>query len=351
MLAMGILSAFAFEHLQKRLKERERKKIKPIVLLILILFFISAEYITVPIDMKPIDPPKFYYDIAEDGEQYTLLELPLWFAGKGFQIGWRIDRWGLSQAYQTVHGKNLISGYLAYMPKQVWFYYEKNRFVQDLATLQDVLRPKSEKKKHKILYSEPDPAARKFIQLMNIRYIVIHNEGLPEKTIWYLIKYLKRAQPDLKRVKKYKDLIIYRVKQADQNYFLNKNLLSEDYRISLLQGFSELPEDKKTITRRLTRKDARVIFPVVERNRYVLNIDFLANKEQSSRADKIELLLNKKYFTKITVKTGNGTLSRHRFEIPDELLKIGTNSLTIISDYDSEEKESVWLKRIEVSIN
>ena len=79
-----------------------------------IVILVALEYLRMPYPVAPVDIPDAYEEIASDGRDRVVMEVPLgWRTGWG-STGRSLDR---QQLYQIVHGKRLLGGFASRVPE------------------------------------------------------------------------------------------------------------------------------------------------------------------------------------------------------------------------------------------
>ena len=107
----------------KRLGMLPKKYVMAAIFLGIILF----EYLAVPLDYTQFKIPEFYNNIAEDQEDYVIVELPL--PNNWSQIHGYVK---LYMYYQTIHGKRLLAGHLAHYQKDLFDFIRQSPFLDAL---------------------------------------------------------------------------------------------------------------------------------------------------------------------------------------------------------------------------
>ncbi len=102
----AVLAAFGFRDLlgSPRVRKHAWKRRGLSALLFVLLI---AEFWCLPFPSRPIPVPHFFTEIAEDGQDYSILQLPM-------------EEWNatvLAMYYQTTHGKRLLNGFVARCPE------------------------------------------------------------------------------------------------------------------------------------------------------------------------------------------------------------------------------------------
>jgi len=102
MLGLGVLVSISLAWLLNKIANLQSPTTKPkipYVLPILAVILICFEYLAIPYPISLIDTPQFFYDIANDTDDYVIAELPM---------NW--DR-PTPMLHQTTHGKRLLTAY------------------------------------------------------------------------------------------------------------------------------------------------------------------------------------------------------------------------------------------------
>jgi hypothetical protein len=104
MLALGVLMAISLAYLIARLISRpsthaSRNRVLAHLIPVLAIILICFEFLAIPYPISRIDTPQFFYDIAHDGDDYVIAQLPM---------NW--DR-PAPMLHQTTHGKRLLTAY------------------------------------------------------------------------------------------------------------------------------------------------------------------------------------------------------------------------------------------------
>jgi len=349
MLSAGIVAAYSTEHIFHRLKYKKNiTKAKRLVFLAgtLILMFIVLEYSTVPIFIYDLTPPAFYNKLAKDTGNYTVLELPFLIVGKARWIGGWVDRWGLFQYYQAVHGKRLLSGYLSYIPRDVITYYSKNEFIKDLVFLQDIKNPPD--LKHKMIKRNKKFQTKKFMDLFDIRYIILHKQDLKGGSYEFLMAYLIKCLPEMEKVIDNDELTVYGLKPTKINVFYNRDLLDSRNDMMFIRGWSDYTERDGTGCRWIISKKSRIIFPSSVPEGYLMKISFRIPETQKTEDISFRLYLNKTLIGDFFTLSENSKSDNDSFEIymPKNLVKKGSNLLDMEFGAKFNEKNGILVENL-----
>jgi hypothetical protein len=106
-LGLAVLCAFALRWLLARVGRPQRWAMG-------IALLIGLEYLRLPYPTSPVSIPPLYQEMARDGRDVAVLEVPL-----GWRTGWGSTgrSFDLQQLYQMVHGKRLVGGFASRVPE------------------------------------------------------------------------------------------------------------------------------------------------------------------------------------------------------------------------------------------
>lgn len=113
-LAISVLAGWGMKSLLDALKPRKRAMLIAGAV-VFILFEFQAAHPSIPVSI-----PKPYTHFAQDPETYAVLDVPV---GLPQNASWYM-------AYQTVHGKPIVSGYISRVVPKSWKFIEEDPFVR-----------------------------------------------------------------------------------------------------------------------------------------------------------------------------------------------------------------------------
>jgi hypothetical protein len=272
--------------------------------------------------------------------------LPFLIVGKARWIGGWVDRWGLFQYYQAVHGKRLLSGYLSYIPRDVITYYSKNEFIKDLVFLQDIKNPPD--LKHGIIKRNKKFQTKKFMDLFDIRYIILHKEDLKGGSYEFLRAYLIKCLPEMGKVVDDEELTVYGLKPTKINVFYDRDLLDSRNDMMFIKGWSDYIERDGIGGRRIISKKSRIIFPSSAPERLLFKISFLNPEKQKGDDISFRLFLNKSPISSVFILAKNSKSGNDSFEIltPKNLVKKGSNLLDMEFGAKFNEKNGIMVENL-----
>ena len=323
MLAMGILTAYAADDILSRLKQNKHRIWLSMGFCTLTLAMIGGEYATFPLSLFSLRPHQYYQEMAQDEEKYSLLELPFSISSKGKSFGIK-ERLGLYQYYQTIHGKNLPSGWLANLPHKIFDYYKNVSFIPPITYLQEKTTSISPETLNSLII--PDPQFIMFLNLYNIKQINIHRGAVKANGIEYLKSYFNSQFQGVAEysIREENNLINLRIHSDLVKPYLGENLLAPDKALDLTEGWSRWTRHQGRSGRWVTAKNANLLFSTPIKRSFRLEIDcdipeFAPNKNQV-----LEIRLNSSLVDKFSY-------SHHvtkSITLPQGLVMPGSNIIT-----------------------
>jgi len=150
--------------------------------LVLIGFFsvlILTEYVAWPFRFEEAQVPPVYAEIVADEDEFTVLELPLWWTSGHRTQG---DPRTIIQYYQTYHGKKILNGSVSRVPEALFDYYQEIpgvKYLLDIGQGAD----KNDLNAGLVLYT--------WRQELDVRYIVLHKEYFEDSDYFLIRSYLE----------------------------------------------------------------------------------------------------------------------------------------------------------------
>jgi len=150
--------------------------------LVLTIFFsvlILTEYIALPFRLQEVSIPPVYAQIKMDPEQFTLLELPLWWTS-----GHRVEGNPVTiiEYYQTFHEKRILNGSVSRVPDALFDYYLDFPGIKYLINVEQ-LPDSSDLDKNLVI--------DRWQKDLGIKYIVIHKKYFTADEFWRIKNYLE----------------------------------------------------------------------------------------------------------------------------------------------------------------
>jgi len=154
MLCLAVLVALGLARFWQNWQARRGR----LALILVALGAIAFEYLTLwPLPLTPAPSPAFYRQIASDGQDYAILDIPL--------LNRRVL--GFSMYYQTIHQHRIVGGYLWRFPTEAM---NMMRLIESL-----VAAPSAAD----IVPDSTEVDALGLIGRYNIRYVTLHKGELP----------------------------------------------------------------------------------------------------------------------------------------------------------------------------
>lgn len=331
MLALGILTAYAADDILSRLRKSQSKKLLSLGFCALTLVIIGAEYATFPLRMFKLRPHEYYLEIAQDGENNSasasasasVLELPFSISAKGKSFGTK-ERLGLYQYYQTIHGQNLPTGWLANLPHKIFDYYRDVSFIPKLIYIQEKTDPIPQE----ILdvLTAPDPQFRMFLNLYNIKHINIHRGAVKAEAVKNLKLYVQRQLGGMAeyRLREKNNLINIKIHTDLAQPYLRENLLAPEKALALTEGWSEWTHHQGKTGRWVTAKQAKLLFSTSEKKSFRLEIVCEMPESAPQKNQTLEIRLNSAVVEKFTFSTP----TTKSITFSSELVVPGSNIIT-----------------------
>ncbi len=143
---LAILTALTIKTLSSKINRSPVSTMLTAIIGILIII----EYLAVPYTTTKVEVPEFYWRMAEEPDDYAIIDIPHHFAI-------------VSLYFQTIHRKKMVSGYVSRTPKKSLEFLRSIPVISDLFFL--------EQEEHR--YPEPVKLARSIFDRNNIRYIIL----------------------------------------------------------------------------------------------------------------------------------------------------------------------------------
>lgn len=327
MLALGILTAVSIDWIFKRIRNIRASFILIPVFAVFIFTATSIDYITVPNEMVDLSAPDIYRRIGADTENYSILEIPFEIQGKGREMGGGSGHYGLYQFYQSIHHKNLLSGYLVYIPYKITDYFKSISLISSICELQN--NDISNNVKREIWKKPYSLEGSRLFYLLDIRYIIIHKIDLSKYSLYYVQKYLKKHLSDrLNEVQDDSDLFVYKTVQPTENPFYGQNLIDNGFSMNFLEGWSHLQNAGEKYIRHITGKEGRLAFRVSDAVDHSIEISLTGIKLKDEPIElQVFLNNNKLQYFNLQKDMQNDGSKIIKFILPSEKLPKGLNIL------------------------
>lgn len=193
-MGFAMVAGFVLRELFMRVKSQN------ILIIFCILFIPLRVYYSLvrePFPTQIYPEYKFYSQMAKDGEDYAILEVPFGIRSGLDQIG---DGGERLQYYQPIHKKKLLYGSLARLPVSLFDFYRSHPSLLFLSG--DLTIPTD-------LLSDD---LKNILVLADVKYILVHRDLLSLEEVSAFDLFLN-SQPYLKQTQIENDLLIYSVEE------------------------------------------------------------------------------------------------------------------------------------------
>jgi len=288
-----LVSAFILNYFLYKIKT---KKNQYIFFLVIFIVFIFDQIYTIPLKNSSRGPDLLYKEIREDKDNSTVLEIPF-TVRDGFQYLGSVHSIGTMNG-PLIYGKPVVGGYLARLNKGIFSYYENLPFLGYILKITDKgnYNPETEKPKplNIFSYSENIELAKKEIEFLDIKYIILKNDEKYTRNIDELVR--KIGFVNISTDSRY-DLYIN--KNINDNSFENVNFGLVDDSFYTATGFSSREDTyrwaqgkiAKVFVKTNNTKNRKLIFEALsfyepQKIRVYVNKKYVGEKEISIERNK-----------------------------------------------------------------
>ena len=127
-MACALVGAWALAYWRRNLRAR-RGNVRATAIMAVVGAVMLFEHLVVPVALFDTSAHPFYHRLAQDSDDYAVLEVPIARHISEFQL------------YQTVHGKRLFSGHLARVPSNATRYLDSRPLLRALQAPELVFEP------------------------------------------------------------------------------------------------------------------------------------------------------------------------------------------------------------------
>lgn len=200
MLSLAVLAGYGLSYIFDKLGAKLLKnKYKINIILILFSCLILFEFLSVPYTMSNAEIPNFYEQIANDDEDYAILEVPIiWYADVMY--------------YQTLHEKNLVGGYVSRPPNNAIAFLKSTPLVSDLlnfyASDEDIIN------------QNLSEIGISIANHYNIRYIILHKDRMTSEQLDFASYILQKSIDEKPLIFENESMLVYEAKKEPLNSFI-----------------------------------------------------------------------------------------------------------------------------------
>lgn len=149
--------------------------------------------------MSSAEIPTFYEQLANDDEDYAILEVPIiWYADVLY--------------YQTLHGKNLVGGYVSRPPNNAIAFLKSTPLVSDLLNFY----PSDED----IINQNLSDIGTSIANYYNIRYIILHKDRMTSEQLDFASEIIQKSIDEEPLIYENGSMIVYEVEKEHLNSFI-----------------------------------------------------------------------------------------------------------------------------------
>ena len=214
--------------------------------------------------------------------------------------------------------------------------------------MQDITNPPETK--HSIIKRNKKFQTKKFIDLFNIRYIILHKEDLKGGSFEFLRAYLIKCLPEMQQILDDQDLTVYELKPTKIHVFYNRDLLDSRNDMMFIRGWSDYSGKNGAGGRYLTARKSRLIFPSAMPKDCLLKIYFRLNERSEGKNISLSFFLNKTSVAKdIQMKTNpSRRADAIQIKLPGRLISKGSNLVDIEFESGFSSDDLIRVEKLEI---
>ena len=323
MLALAVLAGFGAYWLLQRVTRGKPQTTRRFLypgcgLLAALLLF---EHWSVPLPLTDTRLPSVYESAMAEGDDCTILQLPLGWRHSFGMYGAEDTR---TQYYQTYHHKRLLSGNISRTPPFQFDYFRRVPILDSLITLQTYGEVDADRR------AADRATAGEFVTFYNICYIAVA-PGIPgrppyEDTRDAALSYVKEVLP-VERVARQDNWILYRVKQPPlpRSFAVDLGASAPRRAMVLGEGWTEAEEIQGVMASWAIAQKARVFLPAVVGNDYRLTVTALPFVYPGAPEQRVTLWVNGQRLDPLSLAP---TWQTYHWQVPARFLQPGLNELS-----------------------
>ncbi|NQE54148.1 hypothetical protein C5S29_11195 [ANME-1 cluster archaeon GoMg3.2] len=210
MLSLAVLAGYGLNYIFKKFNGKFLKMNKKTVLAVVFSCLILFEFLAIPYPMSSANVPNFYYTMAEDPEDYAILEVP------------NLDPYHVVPEfmyYQTIHEKKLVGGSVSRTPNYAMKFLDSTPFISQLSHL-CILDKTIPILREDILKQNITDMGSSILNFYNIRYVILHRTYMTKEQLDFSNKLLQATLKEKAELYDEDSLIVYEVKKEPLESFL-----------------------------------------------------------------------------------------------------------------------------------
>ncbi len=327
-LCLAVLVGYGVWWVQRKLAERReireirgdmgKSPLSPLFLLIALLLLI--DHLAIPLPMTDARVPTFYSQLAQDLDDYAILQLPLGWRNSFGTLGAEDTR---VQYYQSIHHKRILGGNTSRNHPFKFDYFASLPIVSSLITIEDYKKVTAEQRDFDRAFAD------EFIRFFDLRYVVVH-PAVPGRqpyadTRAAALQYLLDVLP-LEPVNNSDELLVYRVKPAAVQNDLVIDFGEPASRLYRGEGWDREEEISGVRANWASARRARVLLPVSALADHRLSFAALPFIFPNAPQQTITIVVNQR----LRLPPINLAPSWHTYEldVPASALTAGLNEFT-----------------------
>jgi hypothetical protein len=318
MLCLAVLVGFGGYLVMRRLTRRGLVLGVSAVLSVALLF----EHLSVPMPLTDARVPDWYYSLAQEPGDFSILEFPL---------GWR-NSFGVfgaeqtqTQYYQAIHHKRLPSGNISRNPPFKFDYFRRIPIFDSIARIE--------------LYQELDPArveedrlsVNDLIYFFDIRYLVfqpiVPNRPPYCDTRPQVEEYVQQVFPVEKVYEDESGFTVYKVQQPAARTELNIDFGTEGAKLYEGEGWSRDEVIGEATANWSEARTARIFVPLRQLGDYQLSFRALAFSYDGAPQQTIAVAVNGHELEEVF--SVGPYWEEYTLALPAEYLKVGVNEVLL----------------------
>lgn len=280
-----------------------------------------ADHLVVPLPLTDARVPSFYAQLAQDHDDYAILQLPLGWRNSFGTLGAEDTR---AQSYQTIHQKRILGGNTSRNAPFKFDYFAALPIVSSLIAIEDYKTVSAEQRDFDRTYAD------EFIRFFDIRYVVVQ-PAVPgrhpyDDTRAAAMQYARDVLP-LELISDADGALVYRVRQPSHVAKLVVDFGEPGSRAYRGEGWDAEEEISGARANWASARQARVFLPVGDGGAYQLTFAALPFTFPDAPPQTAIVVVNQ------TVRLPPLTLTRgwntYTLDVPSSALHRGLNELVL----------------------
>jgi len=210
MLSLAVLCGYGLNHIFKSCTRGvfSKKNLIFVVVTVLILF----EYLSVPYPMISAEVPEIYRELANDQEDYAIIEIPNYGPSTVTRSEYMY--------YQTLHGKRLVNGYTSRTPDHA------TKFILNTPLINQLMQITQwdagiEPSFNDIIDQDIINIAPAILNYYNIRYVLVHEDLLKKRQIELVKELLQNSTAGDPRIYENDSIIVFDIREGPIGPFIS----------------------------------------------------------------------------------------------------------------------------------